>query len=172
LRIARRRRRKATRVADSGSSLTLECAGDGQSGARMVEEGLHQGRPFSVAFVDMRMPTGWDGLATLKRLHAIDPALQTVICTAYADHSWDEIIEEIPDLDRLLVLKKPFDVIEVQQMTIALCRKWALARELDRSMSELRSERARLQGVIDNSDARICLKNRQGVFVLVNRQLA
>src|SRR2546423_8156397 len=69
----------------------LESAAQGQTGLALVQDALAESRPFSVAFVDMRMPPGWDGLETIRRLWAVDPHLQIVICTAYSDHSWSAI---------------------------------------------------------------------------------
>jgi CheY-like chemotaxis protein len=40
----------------------LESAMQGQEGLTKLEEALSAGDPFSVAFVDMRMPPGWDGV--------------------------------------------------------------------------------------------------------------
>ncbi|GEM_PF-5817682 len=90
----------------------------------MVRDALSTSSPYKVAFVDMRMPPGIDGLDTIEQIWDIDPRLQIVICTAYSDHSWPEICERVGQRDNLLVLKKPFDTIEVQQMASSLLRKW------------------------------------------------
>jgi len=77
-----------------------------------VREAVRAARPFAVAFVDVRMPPGWDGVETTCRLWEADPDLQVVICTAYSDHSWDEMIARLGTSDRLVILKKPFDVMK------------------------------------------------------------
>lgn len=94
----------------------IDYAQRGQDGARMVREGLEQNDPYVIAFVDMRMPNGWNGLETISNLWQADPRLQIVLCTAYSDYSWQEIRERLSTRDRFLILKKPFDNIEVQQM--------------------------------------------------------
>ena len=76
----------------------------------------------------MRMPPGWDGLVTIGKLWEVDPELNVVICTAYSDHSWQEIQSALPVRERWLVLKKPFDKIEVLQMAHSLTEKWQLTR--------------------------------------------
>src|SRR5206468_403202 len=81
------------------------------------------------AFVDMRMPPGWDGVETIQRIWRIAPDLQMVICTAYSDYSWDEIATTIGQSDNLVILKKPFDPIEVLQLAQALTRKWQLNQQ-------------------------------------------
>jgi signal transduction histidine kinase len=103
-------------------------ASQGQEALTAVAAARAAGRPFAMAFVDMRMPPGWDGLRTIMELWAADPEIQTVICTAYSDRTWEEIVAALRARDRWLVLKKPFDVIEVLQMANALTEKWNLAR--------------------------------------------
>ncbi|WP_158222759.1 ATP-binding protein [Rhodopirellula sp. MGV] len=98
-------------------------ATQGQEGLQLLETALKDEEPFSVAFVDMRMPPGWDGVETIQRLWQADEKLQVVICTAYSDHSWQRIVERLGHNDRLLVLKKPFDEIEVVQLATSLCEK-------------------------------------------------
>src|SRR5258706_2749243 len=81
-----------------------------------------------MAFVDMRMPPGWDGLETIRRIWEVHPDMEMVICSAYSDHSWDQIQRTLGASDRLLILKKPFDKVEVQQLALALTEKWNLRR--------------------------------------------
>ena len=94
----------------------IEYAQRGQDGVRMVREAIAQNDPYVITFVDMRMPNGWNGLETISNLWQNDPQLQIVLCTAYSDYSWQEIRERLSTRDRFLILKKPFDNIEVQQM--------------------------------------------------------
>jgi DNA-binding NtrC family response regulator len=77
----------------------------------------------------MRMPPGWDGLTTILKLWDVDPALQVVICTAYSDRSWAEVQAALPVRSRWLVLKKPFDKVELLQIAHVLVDKWNLERE-------------------------------------------
>jgi signal transduction histidine kinase len=106
----------------------LDYANQGQAALALVQMARQEERPYAVAFVDMRMPPGWDGLETIEHLWAVDPEMQTVICTAYTDHSWDDIIQRLGYDDRLLILQKPFSSIEVSQLATSLTRKWNLAR--------------------------------------------
>lgn len=107
----------------------LDYADQGQAGLALVQLARREGRPYAMAFVDMRMPPGWDGLETIEYLWAADPEIQTVICTAYTDHSWDDIIRRLGHDDRLLILQKPFSSVEVSQLATSLTRKWDLARQ-------------------------------------------
>ncbi len=74
----------------------------------------------------MRMPPGWDGVQTIQRLWEVDPNVQVVICTAYSDYSWEEISKKLGLTDRLLILKKPFDPVEITQIATSLSEKWSL----------------------------------------------
>jgi PAS domain S-box-containing protein len=108
----------------------ITSAFQGQEGLQKVQEFEAAGRPFAVAFVDVRMPPGWDGVETIHRIWQAHPQLQVVICTAYSDYSWEEMIRRIGRSDSLLILKKPFDNIEVLQLAHALTEKWHLNHEL------------------------------------------
>ena len=103
----------------------------------MVEAAVRAGLPYAMAFVDMRMPPGWDGVETIERLWRVDPQLQVVICTAYSDHPWEEVLARLDVQDRLLIIKKPFDMIEVSQLARMLTAKWELARQAQSQMNRL-----------------------------------
>jgi diguanylate cyclase (GGDEF)-like protein len=108
----------------------LDSAYQGMEALALVQQAMKDGQPYSVAFIDMRMPPGWDGLETIERLWAVDPDLQVVICSAYSDHDWGDIVGRLGRSDDLLVLKKPFDFIEVLQCAHALTSKWRHERAL------------------------------------------
>ncbi len=105
----------------------IASATQGEIGWRMAKEAREKDEPFAMAFVDMRMPPGWDGIETIERIWQDDPDLQVAICTAYSDYSWEEAFERLGRLDQLLILKKPFDPAEARQIAISLTHKWSLA---------------------------------------------
>ncbi len=115
----------------------LDHANQGQDALTLVQLAREEGRPYAVAFVDMRMPPGWDGLETIEHIWKVDAGIQVVICTAYSDQPWDEITKRIGRDDKLLILQKPFISIEVSQLATALCRKWDLAHEVVGQLDEL-----------------------------------
>ncbi|MBS2024022.1 MAG: response regulator, partial [Deltaproteobacteria bacterium] len=123
--------------AKNDSAFELESAFQGQEALELVRKANREGRPFSVAFVDMRMPPGWNGVETVSRLWDEDPFLQVVICSAYSDYSWSEVTAKLQSTDGLLILKKPFDSIEVTQIAHALSRKWALQRAAQARQTDL-----------------------------------
>jgi two-component system sensor histidine kinase/response regulator len=104
-------------------------ASQGAEGAALVERARAENQPYAMAFVDIRMPPGWDGIETTARIWELDPAVQIVICTAYSDYSWEQMRERLGRSDRLVILKKPFDNVEVLQLADALTEKWRLTRQ-------------------------------------------
>ena len=107
-------------------SFELDSAFQGQEALAMVEQALADGRPYALAFVDVRMPPGWDGVETIARIWKADPEIQIVVCTAYSDYSSDEMFGKLGQRDGLLILKKPFDALEAFQLAHALTGKWWL----------------------------------------------
>ena len=118
-------------------SFQIDSAFQGQEGLEKVRTAVANAVPYAVAFVDVRMPPGWDGIETISRIWEEFPDLQIVICTAYSDYSWDEIAKSIGNSDQMLVLKKPFDNVEVLQMAHALSKKWQLTQIVQRQLEEL-----------------------------------
>ncbi len=115
----------------------VDCTDQGQVALDLVQASNNTGRPYAVAFVDMRMPPGWDGLETIEQLWKADSELQVVICTAYSDQPWGEIRERIGRTDKLLILQKPFNGIEALQLATALCWKWDLANKAVGQLHEM-----------------------------------
>lgn len=121
----------------SSPTFELEFAHQGQLGVEKITSAINQDNPFQLAFIDMRMPPGWDGLRTIQEIWRVDPEIQVVLCTAYSDYSWEEINSCLDRTDNLLILKKPFDSNEVSQLASTLTQKWFLARKADLKQQEL-----------------------------------
>jgi two-component system, sensor histidine kinase and response regulator len=127
---------------NSAPVFTLHSEYQGEDGYNAVCAACDADNPFALAFVDMRMPPGWDGVQTIEKLWSRDPDLQVVVCTAFSDYTWDETVERLGQSDRLLILKKPFDSIEISQLATALTEKWNLTmRERDLFMEAKRAEK-------------------------------
>jgi CheY-like chemotaxis protein len=128
----------------------VDSAYQGQEGLLLVREAIASGVPYSMAFVDVRMPPGWDGVETTRRIWELDPDLQVVLCTAYSDYSWAEMFEKLGHSDGLLILKKPFESVEAFQLAHALTKKWWLHQQSRQKIEDLEirvAERTRdLQG--------------------------
>jgi diguanylate cyclase (GGDEF)-like protein len=120
-----------------GPTFDVDSAMQGRDGVERARRALDEGRPYSVAFVDMRMPPGWDGLETIEQLWKIDPEVQVVVCSAYTDYDWLELLARLGHSDKLIVIKKPFEPIEILQSASALARKWQNARALKHHIESL-----------------------------------
>jgi diguanylate cyclase (GGDEF)-like protein/PAS domain S-box-containing protein len=122
-----------------------------------VRASLLAGIPYAMAFIDMRMPPGWDGVETVEHLWSADPRLQIVFCTAFSDYSWPQVLTRLDVRDRLLILKKPFDAIEVYQFANALTTKWQMTEQAAFKMSRL--EEAVEERTRELSNANIIVQN-------------
>lgn len=130
--------RTAARAADAAAPrFRLLTATQGEDGVRVATDARNADSPVMVAFVDMRMPPGWDGATTIEHLWKHDPRMQVVICSAYSDESLDEIARRLGHSDRLLILKKPFETVEVLQLATALSEKWLAERDAEARIDEL-----------------------------------
>jgi len=121
----------------AAASFELDSAYQGEEAVEMIRRAASAGRPYAMAFMDVRMPPGWDGIETTEKAWLVDPNLQVVICTAYSDYSWGEMIARLGRSDRLVILKKPFDNVEALQLAAALTEKWRLARQTQSDLADL-----------------------------------
>jgi len=124
-------------VLPSHPTFELDSAYQGQEGLAMIQRALKEDRPYAMAFVDVRMPPGWNGIETISRIWAEYADLQVVVCTAYSDYTWEEMLAKLGHSDRLVILKKPFDPVEVLQLASALTEKWNLYQQVKGKLVEL-----------------------------------
>jgi CheY-like chemotaxis protein len=111
----------------AGTSVTrprqyaLSFAENGQDALLLAQRANQQNKPFSMAFVDMRMP-GWDGIETIVQLYKVQPNLQVAICSAYMDYSWHEVLQRL-QRPGLRLLRKPWASGEVLALVHELCNR-------------------------------------------------
>jgi two-component system sensor histidine kinase/response regulator len=137
----------------------VDSAYQGQEGLIMVKKALADGRPYALAFVDIRMPPGWDGVETTLAIWAVDPDVQIVICTAYSDYTWEVLFDKIGNRDGLVILKKPFDTVEALQLAHAFTKKWWLHREAMRKVEELEKMVRDRTSAVQSANAELGLAN-------------
>lgn len=133
----------------------VDFAQQGRQGYDQILRARSEGHPYALAVVDMRMPPGWDGLETIEHIWAADPEIQVVICTAFADHPWEDIADRLGKTDRLLILRKPFDPVEVEQLATSLTRKWELARRVRVQVDDLSALVAERTKALQETNARL-----------------
>ena len=144
----------------------IDSAYQGQDGLELVKKALQENRPYPVAFVDVRMPPGWDGIETTKHIWEVDPTMQIVICTAYSDYSTADVVSQLGMTDRLLILKKPFDIAEVTLLAIALSEKWQLTRKVAEANHDLQKHARRLTEWLDQRTVELAGTRGVAVFAL------
>ena len=160
----------------------IDTASQGQEGVERIAKALNEGKPYALAFVDIRMPPGWDGIETIKHIWELDEDIQIVICTAYSDYSWEETVEHLGQRENLLILKKPFDHVAVRQLSMALTKKWQLLREsrvhtieLEKNVKErtksLEESLSITRGTLESSVDGILVVNNENAIIDYNNKL-
>jgi signal transduction histidine kinase len=130
-----------TESAAPDDSYEIDDALQGEEALAKVIAARKEGRPYSMTFLDVRMPPGWDGVQTARALWDADPDLQVVLCTAFSDYTWPQTVAALGRTDRLLILKKPFDSVEVCQLAASLTEKRAsLQRERENLAAARKAE--------------------------------
>lgn len=112
----------------------------GEEAIQMVEKADRDGYPYSLVFMDVRMPPGMNGIEAVKKIWDDYPYIEVVICTAYSDYSWEQIIKNLGTSDRLLFMKKPFDATALKQTALTLNTKWNLNQQSKRYTEQLEQE--------------------------------
>jgi len=115
----------------------IDSAHQGKEGLDLIEKSLAENRPYAMAFVAVQMPPGWDGIETTAKIWQKYPDLQVVICTAYSNYSWEDMLTRLGYSDRLVILKKPFDTVEVLQLAVSMTEKWRLYQQGKLHLNEL-----------------------------------
>jgi len=141
------------------SQFELDFAFQGEEALQSVQAAVKARRRYAMVFMDVQMPPGWDGLETTRKSWEADPDLQVVLCTAFSDRSWEEMMEMIGFPERLLILKKPFDAIEVLQLAHALTEKWSL-------LQSARSNTVALERVVEERTGEL-----QGINEILQREI-
>jgi len=142
-------------AASPQAGFVIDSAFQGREGLEMVTRAAAAGDPYALAFVDIRMPPGWDGVETISHIWKGCPEIQIVVCTAYSDYSWEEMIHKLGHTPDLVVLKKPFDNIEVLQLAHALTEKWRLNRKVQSQLDDLEMLVRRRTSELETANAQL-----------------
>jgi len=107
----------------------------GEAAVEAVEAAIKAGQPYSVVFVDIRMPPGMDGIAAAQQIRVLDPDVNIVVVADSASAAPENLGSKIPPADKIFFFQKPFHALECRQLAAALCGKWHADRAL-RSANE------------------------------------
>ena len=133
----------------------------GDEAVDMARKALDEGAPFAVAFLDLHLPPGPDGIWAGEQIRKIDPNINFVIVTGLLNVDPREISKRIPPEDKILYVQKPFHLQELRQFAAALGAKLKSemmlqrakeelenkVRELEQSQKELLNHRSELENV-------------------------
>ena len=144
-------------------------ASNGEEALSIIQAGKESGRPIAVAYIDIRMPPGIDGIETIRRIRKIDRDVEIVIMTAYTDKALPEIVHDMELLHKLLYIRKPFSHEEIQQITLSLVGKWNIERELTEKRRLLTNNHQRLEAVLNATGDAIAMHDRAGHLVFANQ---
>ncbi len=144
-------------------------ASSGEEAYEVIRAGEESNRPVAVAYVDIRMPPGIDGVETIRRIREIDRDVEIVIMTAYTDKTLPEIVEDMELLHKLLYIRKPFEHEEIQQITLSLAGKWNVERELEEKGRQLTNSHRRLEAVLNATGDAIAMHDGAGCLVFANQ---
>jgi signal transduction histidine kinase len=152
----------------------MEFAFQGDEALEKSLRAAREGRPYAIVFTDVRMPPGYDGMQLVARILEKLPYTEIVIVTAFSDYTWEEMTEKFGWTDRLLFLRKPFDVITVRQIALTLTKKWNLgaqARSLTRAME---ANLSLLEKRVEERTARLAQANKdlQNFAYIVSHDLS
>ena len=133
-------------------------------------------RPIAVAYIDVRMPPGIDGVEAIRRIRQIEKDIELVIMTAYTDKPLPEIVRDMKLLNKLLYIRKPFAPEEVQQITLSLIERWNVEQELAKKQQQiitdhqnLETKNQRLETVLDSAEDAIGMFDDQGHLLFANQ---
>lgn len=133
-------------------------------------------RPIAVAYIDVRMPPGIDGVEAIRRIRQIEKDIEMVIMTAYTDKPLPEIVRDMKLLNKLLYIRKPFEPEEVQQITLSLVERWNVEQELGKKQGEtvthhqnLEIKNHRLETVLNSAEDAIGMFDDEGHLLFANR---
>lgn len=132
----------------------IDHAYQGSEAIQKVKKAAENGNPYSLVFMDVRMPPGMDGIEAIQHIWKDYPFIEMVICTAYSDYSWDEIVQNLGSSDKLLFMKKPFDATALKQTALTLTTKWDLQQKAieytDKLEKEVEERTSELNKLVDN----------------------
>ena len=153
----------------SPSTFTMAHAHSGNEAVNLVRKSLQTNEHFAIAFVDIRMPPGMDGVETIREIRKLDPQIELVVMTAHTDKTLPEIVEGVKPIHKLLYLRKPFNRDEIHQLAVALTDKYAVERDLIEHEVELRIGKQRLEAILSSTGDALVFYNAEDEVAFANR---
>jgi two-component system, cell cycle sensor histidine kinase and response regulator CckA len=115
----------------------IDSADQGAEGLARISKARADGRSYTLVFLDARAPSSWDRIEFVENIFRRDPAVQVVLCMDLSDGSGNAIAKRLGPTDRLFLLKRPIDDIEMRLLASSLARKWGVTRQLESRVENL-----------------------------------
>ncbi|MEN9354638.1 MAG: hypothetical protein RL318_1963 [Fibrobacterota bacterium] len=117
-----------------GLELRHKAFPDAQDMLTWYAQSLAGGRKCPLAVLDIRMP-GLSGIEAAKRLRAMDPEIELVLCSAFSDHTIGEIRKTLGNTFHFV--RKPFAHEEFHLLLQSLCTSWKHKRDVAKGKRHL-----------------------------------
>jgi len=115
----------------------VQSRNQGEAAVEAVAAAIEAGQPYSIVFLDIRMPPGIDGIEAAKRIRQLDQHINIVVVTGSMSPAPDNLGKQIPPADKVFFFQKPFHATECRQLAAALCGKWHADMALRSANEEL-----------------------------------
>ncbi len=122
----------------------VDSATQGKEGYELVKKAIEENDPYSVIFIDVRMPPGWHGVKTATEIRMIDLYVNIIINTAFSDFSTCQIADHVGSIKRLFFVKKPFHYETIIQFADTLALSWSEDKKLRRKLNDLEQNEKKL----------------------------
>ena len=146
----------------------LSHALSGEDACEVTASACEEGQPFALAFVDIRMAPGIDGIETIRRMRTMDRDMEVVIMTAYSDRSLPSIVRDTELLHKTLYLRKPFSRDEIRQIAVCLVGKWNVGHALARRSREVAASKRKLEAVLNATGDALVMYDQSGRVTFAN----
>ncbi|MBT7309040.1 MAG: response regulator, partial [Gammaproteobacteria bacterium] len=141
----------------------------GLEGVEAVRRAREEGAPYALAFIDMRMPPGIDGLQTTRLIRELDREITIVIVTAYSDSTLDEM--RAAGGSNILLLRKPFNRDEIRQFAYTFTQSWQRDHELMEKQQVLQQQHDYINSILNSMQEGVVVVDPQEVICDCNPAL-
>lgn len=144
---------KVNQRADIVGHFKIDHAYQGDEAINLVRKAAEEGFSYSLIFMDIRMPPGFNGIVTVSKIWEEFPDVEVVLCTAHSEYTLNDIVSTLGMTDQLMFIRKPFDTVTVVQMALALTQKYHLHQQTKKYIEDLNLTNIELAKAKEESEA-------------------
>lgn len=93
-------------------------ARNGWEAIDLYQRAFGEGRPFTAVIMDLTVPGGMGGRETIKKLREIDPRVQAIVSSGYAN---DPVMVNFTEYGFAAVAAKPYKIETLSEILRAIC---------------------------------------------------